>query len=407
MSVTAFIGAGAVLGIGGPTTGTLTTAVKGRRQFTNLNPGSNATVPAIQEIANALDAYYPTSAPANFEDIFHAVESLISLQTGLATGTARGFKPALGAFVAPTAVANHSNIVLSQASEHIIDEVANHIVRYVGGFQPGGPHRLFADFWRNATGADHWDIGTLNYDNCVEQSLAAGSFEDGFVNLDPGISRFDPERIVNSTLTRILHLHGSVFYGYPRFTDPNRFLFEDQFEDLYRYDSFATARRTWPGRSQHHAQSGDRTMAGPIITGQRKPDKLLAYPYSTYQTVLHDAVLNNPRLLIAGYGFGDLHFNRVLSRLTRVHGDNRRVVIIDFVPTNMRPPNWIPDYSARGWPNSGTFQTLVQLSRERTPLDGRYRNPWVSSDDRCRVYLEGFHDTIRDHGADIINFLTT
>jgi len=92
------------------------------------------------------------------------------------------------------------------------------------------------------------------------------------------------------------------------------------------------ARRTWFGRSRNQAQSGERATAGPIITGQRKPDKLLAYPYSTYQTVLHDALLRNPRLLIAGYGFGDIHFNRLLRRLTRIHGNNRRVVLIDFVP---------------------------------------------------------------------------
>jgi len=404
MSVTAFIGAGAVLNIGGPTTSNLTNAVKLRQQWNGV-PNSNVTVPAIEQIAASLDAYFRSSA--NFEDIFHAVESLISLRTGLTPTSAKEFKPAIGAFVTPNAAANHNDIVLSQASDHIIDEVANHIVQYVNRFEPNVAHRWFADFWRSATAACHWDIGTLNYDNCVEQALTLGNWEDGFVRLDPGISRFVPAQVVNSTATRLLHLHGSVFYGYPRFADPNRYIFEDQHEDLYRFDSLTDARQTWFGRSRNQAQSGERATAGPIITGQRKPDKLLAYPYSTYQTVLHDALLNNPRLLIAGYGFGDLHFNRLLSRLTRIHGDNRRVVIIDFVPPGMRPPNWIPDYTVRGWPSGGMFRTLVQLSRETTPLDGRYRNPWVSHDSRCRVYLEGFQDTIHSHGTDIINFLTT
>ncbi|HYV26387.1 MAG TPA: SIR2 family protein [Candidatus Eisenbacteria bacterium] len=404
MSVTAFIGAGAVLNIGGPTTSRLTDAVKLRDQWDGI-PNSNVRVPAIQQIGTALDTYFRTSA--NFEDIFHAVESLISLRAGLTPTSSKEFKPAIGAFVTPTTAANHSDIVLIQASDDIIDEVANHIVQYVNGFDPNTAHRWFADFWRNATAACHWDIGTLNYDNCVEQSLTPGSWEDGFVNLDPGISRFVPAQIVNSAITRILHLHGSVFYGYPRFPGPNRFIFEDQFEDLYRYDSLTDAKPTWFGRSRNQSQSGDRATAGPIITGQRKPDKLLAYPYSTYQTVLHDVLLNNPRLLIAGYGFGDLHFNRFLSRLTRLHGDNRRVVIIDFVPPRMRPPDWIPDYTMRGWPSSGMFKTLVQLSRETTPLDGRYRNPWVSLDGRCKVYLDEFQDTVQNHGADISNFLST
>ena len=406
MSVTAFIGAGAVLNIGGPTTNTLTNAIKLREQWNGV-PHSNVNVPAIQQIADALDAYYPTATPANFEDIFNAVESLISLRTGLAPRTAKEFKPAIGAFVAPTAAAHHTDTVLRQASDHIIEEVANHIVQYVSGFQPGGSHQWFADFWRDAAARCHWDIGTLNYDNCVEQSLGDGNWEDGFSPLDPGIARFTPGPVVNAAKTRILHLHGSVFYGYPRFANPNRFIFEDQFEDLYRFNSVRDARRDWFSRSRNQAQSGDRATAGPIITGQRKTDKLLAYPYSTYQTDLHNAVLSNPRLLIAGYGFGDLHFNKLLKRLTRIHGDNRRVVLIDFVPMNLRGAGWHPDPAVRDWPNDNTLQAVGILGRENRPLEGRYRHPWVCSDRRCRVYLEGFHDAVQNHGADIIDFLTT
>jgi hypothetical protein len=247
----------------------------------------------------------------------------------------------------------------------------------------------------------------LNYDNCIELSLGVGSWEDGFTLLDPGIFRFDPERIVNSTITRILHLHGSVFYGYPRFSNPNRFIFEDHHEDLYRFDTHVNARRNWFSRSRNWAQSGERASAGPIITGQRKTDKLLAYPYSTYQAVLHDVLLNNPRLLIVGYGFGDLHFNGLLSRLTRIHGDNRRVVVIDFVPFNLRGNGWHPDPTVRDWPNNNTLRAVGILGRENRPLEGPYRHPWVSGDTRCRVYLEGFQDAVQNHSADIINFLTT
>jgi hypothetical protein len=227
------------------------------------------------------------------------------------------------------------------------------------------------------------------------------------VALEPGVFRFKPSRIVNTTTTRILHLHGSVFYGYLRPANPNRFIFEDQHEDLYRFDSAADARQTWTGRSQNHAQSGERAAAGPIITGQRKPDKLLAYPYSTYQAVLHDSILSNSRLLIAGYGFGDLHFNSLMQRLTRIHGDNRRVVLIDWVPPGLRGANWLPDFSIRDWPNHNTFRAAAVLGRETRPLDGRYRHPWVSTDGRCRVYLEGFQDAVQNHGNEIIDFLTT
>jgi hypothetical protein len=406
MSVTAFIGAGAVLNVGGPSTSTLTTAVKNRAQWTGDPRNPHATIPAIRQIADALDAYYAPEG-ANFEDIFHAIEGIGSVQIGLTARTAKEFKPAVGAFVGAGLTARYDSIVLLGAVNDIIDEVAQHIMRYVAGFQLAGAHQWFADFWREATARCHWDIGTLNYDNCVEQSLAAGTWEDGFVQVDPGIYRFDPTRILTGALTRILHLHGSVFFGYPHPDISNRFPFEDQHEDLYRFDSHDVARRMWFGRSTNQAQAGESAIAGPIITGQRKPDKLLGYPYSAYQAVLHSALLRNPRLLIAGYGFGDLHFNRLLNRLTRIHGDDRRVVLIAYVPPDMRGEDWAPDAAIRDWPGVEMFHALAHLSRETRPLEGEYVNPWVCRDRRCRVYLEGFQDAVQNHGTEIINFLTT
>jgi hypothetical protein len=117
-------------------------------------------------------------------------------------------------------------------------------------------------------------------------------------------------------------------------------------------------------------------------------------------------LLSNTGLLIAGYGFGDLHFNRLLNRLTRLHGDNRRAVVIAYVPPDMRGDDWAPDAAIRDWPGVEMFHALAYLSRQSRPLEGRYTNPWISSDGRCRVYLEGFKDAVQNHSADIINFLT-
>jgi hypothetical protein len=405
MSVTAFIGAGAVLNIGGPTTTALTNAIKLRQQWNGV-PRLNVTVPAIQQIADSLDRYFAPGT-ANFEDIFHAVESLVSLQIGLTPRTAKEFKPAIGAFVSPNAAANYSSIILRGALEDIINEVAQRVTSYAADFQPNGSHQWFADFWRSATTRCPWDIGTLNYDDCIEQCLNPAAWEDGFTQIEPGIFRFNPARVLNSALTRILHLHGSVFFGYPHPDISNRFPFEDEHEDIYRFETYDQARMMWFGRSTNKSQAGESAIAGPIITGQRKPDKLLGHPYSTYQIVLHDALLRNRGLLIAGYSFGDLHFNRQLSRLTRIHGDNRRVVLIDYVSPDMRGDNWAPEAAIRDWPGVEMFQAVARLSREDRPLIGRYANPWVSRDGRCRVYLEGFQDAVQNHGTDIINFLTT
>ena len=400
---TAFLGAGAVVGIGGPTTRQLTSAVRHRKQR-NFSSDDPKEIPFIKRIADALDKYYARDE-ANFEDIFHAIETLESLYVGLEPKTAKPFKPAIGAFVAPPSDMEYDPIIFDQGLNHIVEEVANHVVRFMAGFQPNGIHRWFADLWREATKGCPWDIATLNYDDCVERSLDPGSWEDGFVELDPGLFRFDPARFIRVEETRILHLHGSVFYGYPHFRDPNRFNFEDQHEDLYRFASHEDAEDTWFGRSQNYAQSGESAIAGPIITGQRKPDKLLGIPYSTYQSVLHDAVLKNPSLLIIGYSFGDIHFNRLLSRLTRHHGDNRRVVVIDYVPEDSRGDSWAPDGSIRGWPDVDMFHEVARLARDTQPLDGSYHHPWISKDGLCRFYLEGFEEAVVRHGTEILEFL--
>ncbi|MCL5770127.1 MAG: hypothetical protein M1588_02260 [Planctomycetes bacterium] len=86
--------------------------------------------------------------------------------------------------------------------------------------------------------------------------------------------------------------------------------------------------------------------------------------YSTYQTVLHNALPNNPRLLIVGYGFGDLHFNRLLSRLTRIHEDGRRVVLIGWVLPGMRGEYWAPDANFMEWPGAQAIQCMARLSRQ-------------------------------------------
>ena len=71
----------------------------------------------------------------------------------------------------------------------------------------------------------------LNYDDTVERSLG-GHFEDGYEQIDAGLYRFEPRKLAWTSASRVMHLHGSVHYGfYPG--DPNRFRFEDKFEDLY------------------------------------------------------------------------------------------------------------------------------------------------------------------------------
>src|ERR1700724_2882679 len=162
MRITAFIGAGATIQIGGPTTEQLTEVVKLQEQWVGDPTKLSDKVPAIRAIAEALDHSYcpePTKCPthancpnrANFEDIFNAIEALTSLQTGQRTDTAKPFKPALGAFVTPNAAAAYSDITLQCAWKDIRDKVADYVVNYMNRFDPMGVHQWFGGFWKAAT----------------------------------------------------------------------------------------------------------------------------------------------------------------------------------------------------------------------------------------------------------------
>lgn len=89
---------------------------------------------------------------------------------------------------------------------------------------------------------------------------------------------------------------------------------------LSKFETYEKAKETWFGRSTNTAQSHMESVIGPIITGLRKTDKLVAYPYSSYYHTLMDSLQKNSRLLIIGYSFGDIHFNHLLDRITRIHG---------------------------------------------------------------------------------------
>ncbi|MDB5052654.1 MAG: hypothetical protein JWM44_704 [Bacilli bacterium] len=203
-----------------------------------------------------------------------------------------------------------------------------------------------------------------------------------------------------------MHLHGSIRYGHPNLG--NRFIFEDQRDDLYLFDTYQNASSTWFGRSGATAQSHDETLIGPIITGLRKTDKLLPFPYSTYYYQVQKSLMESPRLLIIGYSFGDYHINSLLERIINHHGRDRKVVVITYLTYQQRD-DWCPDASAMDWIGNEMFSFIAKAFIENNPFHGRnsYQNPLISNDQCVRVYLEGVQDAFQNHGTDILNFLTS
>ena len=400
MRVLAFLGAGATVEIGGPTTSQLTEKIRKQRQ--NLWDPTTKRVRKLlflRRVSSLLDKHYAPEA-ANFEDVFHALEMLDSFGTGWNPGTVKEYKPGIAAFVRPRWKKYFDRMILCTAKQDLITTVADEINQYMEDFLINKP-AWFITFWQRGFASAQWDIATLNYDGCMEKGVGV-PLEDGFRATGNGDYRFDPKQILSSATNRILHLHGCILYGYTR--TPNQFAYDDTHEDLYKYDNFNDAKATWFGRSTNTAQSGEQAMAGPIIVGLRKTDKALCYPYNTYYSLLQNSIIDTSRLLIAGYSFGDLHFNRMLERIATLHGNSRRVVLITRFED---PSQWHRDPTIMDWPNQEMCVFIMKAFRDHSPFKSlRFTSPIISQDGCVQLYLRGFQDALSNHGTQIIDFLT-
>ncbi|MCF6153496.1 MAG: hypothetical protein E3K38_14680 [Candidatus Kuenenia stuttgartiensis] len=417
MRVTAFLGAGACLDIEGPSTKDLTDLVrKKKQQFLDPFTKQMIEAPFVEDIASQLDSYFAPES-CNFEDLFHVLEMMSSYFRGRQKHIiGKQYKPPLGAFITLNCDKwltdkDKDAYMLSlgkliTAKKDILEIVAAQIYKYMKSFESNHKYRWFADFWNDALNERAWDIATLNYDYSIEKSINKKIIEDGYEKIDgQGLYRFNPSKLIESNSSKILHLHGCILYGYARRQNPNKYLFEDAFEDIYKFDTYERAKEKWFGRSINNSQAQEEAIVGPIITGLRKTDKLLYYPYNSYHYALQQAIMQSPRLLIAGYSFGDLHFNALLERVTRLYGENRRVVIITYFDKDY----WHPDPMFMGWPQVYTMTKFIAtVFHEQTPFNSnKFQSPLCSKDGCAKLYLCGMKEALENHGDEIIEFLTS
>ena len=148
----------------------------------------------------------------------------------------------------------------------------------------------------------------LNYDQCSAHSYRTGIADDGFRGL--GFPKtFDPREFARSDARVLLmHLHGSA---------------------LYRYrDGFIKVAETGSRTLPTAVERLDGLRYNAIISGTRKLEQFAVLPFLSYYQRFTNAILANPRLLIIGYGGGDVHLNTYLSLFREVHREDARVVWI-------------------------------------------------------------------------------
>ena len=151
-----------------------------------------------------------------------------------------------------------------------------------------------------------------------------------------------------------------------------------------------------------------------IVSGSRKTEKITFAPNNVYLSDLTRKVVENNRLMVIGYSFGDLYLNEILGLGMAAHGDNFKVVIIDKFPAYINSfPSLFQHVAHRCNPQEYRFvsrlsenRLSVEVGQEKFPLIvGEYGELVVSRNGKLMMCISGFKDAVVDHKETILEFL--
>lgn len=302
--------------------------------------GAEVDVNLIENIYNQLCASYrpialdynnsDSAGKVHFEILLHIIEELTTYYWSIQQGTSQRYVAPFSNFIQGVNV-NFEIYDLYASSRHIIQKIRETVNRYDAHF-PRTENDWYRHFWKeNENG---WDVFNLNYDTTIEQSL--GVYEDGYEPIadQEEFQRFNINKLIlnKRNLSTVNHIHGCILYGPDRYHDPNHDVYEYESNDIYKWPNYQTASDRWGGQTRggNRAQNGLEIVQGPIITGLSKTDKITCLPYDIYRYNFNRRIMKNRGLLIVGYSFGDKYINNMFYRMSQIHGDDKRVVLIDF-----------------------------------------------------------------------------
>lgn len=338
--VTMIMGAGAVLdmnfpcGMVVPTTWNITEEVRKPYDDTFNKDTKITIVNDIYEVLREklpadLNIWWVENSQPNihFEILFHVLEQLKAYDSAW---NVNNHNPHSFPYFAPFTSANFSfnSSDLYQVMPQFILRIMEIVNAYDVYFKYDNKNE---DWYREFFKSDFkWDVFNLNYDTTVEECL--DKYEDGFEHIEGRTEAiFRPQKLLlnSEKLSTINHIHGCVNYYYKN--DANDDLFDTNIHDLYLYPSFNDVKCRLPGRGQSNpsSQNNEEYLAGPIITGLRKTEKLMCMPYDFYHANLYKAIVSSNALVIVGYSFGDLYINNLINRMHAVWKGAERIVVID------------------------------------------------------------------------------
>ena len=268
----------------------------------------------------------------------------------------------------------------------------------------------YRDFWKSVSGKSN--IFNLNYDNTIENSL--GEYEDGFLTIKDGeeYCRFSAKQYYENrrNLSTIAHLHGQIL-----FSEAKAFPFEYSTRDMVKNRDYETACKNRMGSQQNPSNQAKEEYVQPyIVSGSRKTEKMTFAPNNVYLSDLTRKVIENSRLMIIGYSFGDLYLNEILGLGMAAHGKDFKVVIIDKYPSYINKYTSLFQHLAHRC-NPQACRFVSRLAEDRLSAEiGQnvfplivegYDVPITSRSGNLMMCINGFKNAVENHRDAIMEFL--
>ena len=179
-------------------------------------------------------------------------------------------------------------------------------------------------------------IYNLNYD-----TAALSAWRDAYTGFSES-GQIEPANVhKRKEWSFIYHLHGSVHHS-----------FQHQHggpicwrNDLAKTETFFD---DLDGRPTEKRSEGKAFPQTTLIAGGHKLDQLLVEPFYSLHAALMRHIYEADAILIGGYGFGDIHINRVLQNWYGSTTVRLPMMVLDFANRNTDPMNFREDAWSRG-----------------------------------------------------------
>ena len=349
----------------------------------------------------------------NFESLLHVVEMCISYSGYWHKEfTSWPALPEFGTLIQPDEFLNDIQTYdYIRAAYGLQKTVMSIVNQYDASFNEDmSTERWYQDFWKSLSGRSN--IFNLNYDNTIENSLS--EYEDGFPPIKDGedYSRFSARRYYENSrgVSTIAHLHGQIL-----FSEAREYPFDYSMRDMVKNRDYKTAcKNRGGGQFPPSNQAKEEYLQPEIVSGLRKTEKMTFAPNNVYLSDLARKVIENNRLMIIGYSFGDLYLNEIMGLGMAAHGDDFKVVIIDKFPSYINSYiSWFQHLTHGCNPEEFIFvsrlakdRLFFEIGQDEHPLIFEdYSIPVVSGNGKLMMCINGFKDAVVNHKETILEFL--